>query len=180
MKIGIIGAGTLAAFIVDIIRRLPGFDVLGQFDERYPEITLSNGVPVLGKVEDVKPGTPIALGIGSPAARKVIYERKRLGGFVFPSIIDPSCVISGSASIGDGVIIGPFSTVLAGSVVHNGACLLSHVNVNQNVSIGAFSLIGAGALIGNGAFIGTGAHVGLGGRVALGGRVEDWADAGAD
>ena len=176
MKIGIIGAGTLAAFILDIAARNASLEILGQFDDRFPEITSANGLPVLGRVDDVPPGTPLALGIGAPAARKAIYERLRARGFTFPPVIDPSCVVSASARIAAGVILGPLSSVLAGSEILEGACLLSHVNVNQDVSIGAVALIGAGAIIGNHARIGTGAHVGLGCAIPLGGRVAEWTD----
>ncbi len=85
-------------------------------------------------------------------------------------------MVSPSARLADGVILGPLSSVLAGSEVLEAACLLSHVNVNQDVRVGAFALVGAGAIIGNGARVGTGAHVGLGARVPRLGSVEDWGD----
>ena len=176
MRIAILGAGTLAAFIMDIASRSARFEVVGQYDDRSPELTHSNGAPVLGRMDDVAPGTALALGVGAPRARQDLFGRFAAQGCPFPALVDPSCVVSVSARLADGVILGPLSSVLGGSEVLEAACLLSHVNVNQDVRIGAFALVGAGAIIGNGAQVGTGAHIGLGARIPRLGAVEDWAD----
>lgn len=176
MRIAILGAGTLAAFIMDIAARSARFEVVGQYDDRYPELTHGNGAPVLGRMDDVPPGTALALGVGAPRARRELFGRFTALGCPFPVLVDPSCVVSPSARLADGVILGPLSSVLAGSEILEAACLLSHVNVNQDVRVGAFALVGAGAIIGNGARVGTGAHVGLGARVPRLGSVEDWGD----
>lgn len=175
MKLAIIGAGALAAFVLDIASRC-SIEVVGQYDDRYPDLPESNGAPVLGRIADAPSGASLVLGIGAPKTRKLLFERLTSQGFNFPPIIDPSCVISPSAHIANGVIVGPLSTVLAGSLVMEGACLLSNVNVNQDVTVGAFALIGAGVIIGNGVRIGAGAHLGLACVIPLGGSVPEWAD----
>jgi len=176
MRIAVLGAGTLAAFIIDIASRGARFEVAGQYDDRYPELTHCNGAPVLGRLDDVPAGTALAIGVGEPRLRKELFERFTALDCTFPALIDPSCVVCASARVAPGVILGPLSTVLAGSEILEAVCVLGHVSINQDVRVGAFALIGAGALIGNGARIGDGAHIGLGARVPRLGVVEDWGD----
>jgi len=176
-RVAILGAGTLAAFILDILARMsPGITVR-LYDDGFPEVHERHGVSILGRLHEAPRDWKLVIGIGDPVKRKSLYEHYAAQGCAFCSIVDPSCILSRTAKIADGVVIGPLSSVLSGSTIGEGACILSHVNVNQNVGIGPFALIGAGAVLGNNVRVGIGAHVGLGARIPLGGHVDDWADA---
>ena len=164
MEIVVLGAGTLAEFVIEIAESLSNIQITGLYDDRYPNITATCSVPVLGKISDLKSSetSNLVIGIGEPSIRKKLFFEKSKAGFLFPPLIHSSCVVSPYAVIEDGVIIGPFSTVLSGSKISRGACLLSHVNVNHNVDIGAFSLVAASVVFGNGVTISEGSHIGLG------------------
>jgi acetyltransferase EpsM len=176
MKIAVLGAGTLAEFIIEIAESLSDIRITGLYDDRYPNIATVCSVPVLGTISDLKSAeTPhLMIGIGEPSIRKKMFFEKTKAGFLFPSLIHSSCVISPYTVIEDGVIIGPFSTVLSGSKIARGACLLSHVNVNHRVTIGAFALVAAGVVFGNGVTIGEGSHIGLGSVLNPKAIVGDW------
>ena len=178
LDIAIVGAGTLSRLISDIVEVLPHMHIIGLYDDRYPELTDVCDIPVLGKVEDVsmKIASNLILGIGAPRVRKKFFEDKITRGFTFPTLIHPSCVISSAAIIDSGVMIGPMSTVLSGSRIERGACLLSCVNINQDVHIGPFALIGAGTHFGNGASVGEGSHIGMGAVLKINQRVDAWHD----
>ena len=176
VNIAILGAGTLTEFVIDIAESLIDKKVVGIYDDKYPQLKEVMGFPILGKIEDASLDISqhLVIGIGEPSIRERIYLEKKEEGFLFPSIIHPSCVISRSAQIQDGVIIGPFSTVLSNSTIEQGVCLLSCVNVNHYVSIGAFSLVGAGVVFGNNVQVGTGGHISMGQHIGPGTTVEDW------
>jgi acetyltransferase EpsM len=82
--------------------------------------------------------------------------------------------VSEYSQIGKGVIIGPFTSVLNGSRIGQGCCILSHSNINQDVIMEDFCLVGAGTLIGNGVHIGEGCHLGLGSKIHLNRKLEAW------
>lgn len=58
-----------------------------------------------------------------------------------PPGIHPSAVVDDSATIGQGVHIGPFCTVGPDSVIGDGAILISHVHVGREVEIGAITTL---------------------------------------
>lgn len=104
----------------------------------------------------------IVIGVGDPNTRKKMYEEKIKLGFQFPSIIHTNTIVSSHSTIEDAVIIGPYSTVLSGSTVKKGACLLSCVNINHDIVVNKFSLVGANVSIGNNSILGEGCHITMG------------------
>jgi len=164
MNINIIGGGSLCRLLIDIIDSLPEIVATGIFDDRFPNLEEVAGVKVIGKFADVSlEKSPIlVIGIGEPKIRKSIFEKYSAEGFHFPSLIHSSAVVSKRSKITNGVTIGPLSTILSGSVIGEASCLLSLVNINQDVSVGCYSLIGASTAIGSGATLGEGCHVAMG------------------
>lgn len=176
MRIHILGAGMLGRLIIDIIESQPGLVVGGVYDDGYPDMNDVYGYPIVGKLDaiDRQPAASLAIGIGEPKWRKKLYEEKKSRGFELPALIHRSVTLSNHCTVEPGVIIGPNSSVLAGSVVGRGTCILSHVNINQDVTINPYSLIGAGVVIGNNAILGEGCHVGLASHVELGQNIKPW------
>lgn len=176
MKIFILGAGTLGKFILDIIESQDGLELGGVFDDGYPELSNIYGYRIVGKLNDldINAATNLAIGIGEPKWRKRIFEEKTRQGFHFPALIHRNVSLSKYCSVEDAAIIGPNSSVLGGSVVGRAACLLSHVNINQDVVINPYCLIGAGVIVGNNAILGEGCHIGLANHVKPKQIVEPW------
>jgi len=176
MEIYIIGAGTLGRFIIDIVESTNQFRISGFFDDGYPEVKEICGYEIVGKINDmdIHRAKNLIIGIGEPQYRKRIYEEKSAQGYKFPTLIHKSAVLSKYCTIEDGVIVGPNSSILNGSIIRKGSCILSHVNINQDVVIEPYCLIGAGVVIGNNARIGEGCHVGLSNHIKLNQALEPW------
>ena len=140
MKIAIIGAGRQAEFVVDVAQDL-GYEVTGLYDDRYPEVGEAAGVPVRGPLSAIgaAPTTDFAIGIADPRVRQRLWHLLSAQGKRLPALVHPSAVVSQRAAIGAGAFVGALCTVLAGSSVGTAACLMSTVNVNQNVSVGDFA-----------------------------------------
>lgn len=175
-KIYIVGAGTLGRFLVEIIENTLDYEVGGFFDDNYPKIKNMLGYSILGKIQDVNLDTHayLAIGIGDPKFREDFFTKRKKDGFHFPAMVHQQTVISKYAIIEDGVIIGPYSSVLGGSIIGENTCVLSHVNVNQDVKIGKSCLIGAGVIVGNQVEIGEGCHISLGVQIPLGKIIDNW------
>jgi len=168
-RVFIVGAGTLGKLIVEIIESTTEFEVGGFYDNNFPELQSVLAYPVLGILGDLTNSgkLSLAIGIGDPKFRKLIFEALSAEGHHFPVLSHSSSVLSKYSLIEDGVLIGPNSSILTGSRVQKGTCILSHVNINQDVQIEPFCLIGAGVIIGNNAKLGETCHIGLGQRVYL-------------
>src|ERR1035437_6865268 len=176
MKIYILGAGTLGKFIIDIIESQDGLEIGGVFDDGYPESKNVCGYRIVGKLNDVDSNavTNLAIGIGDPKWRKKIFEERTVQGFQFPALIHKDVSLSKYCTIENAAIIGPNSSVLGGSIVGRATCILSHVNINQDVIINPYCLIGAGVVVGNRAILGEGCHIALANHINLNETVEPW------
>ena len=174
-KIYILGGGVLSEFIIDVLER-KSIKPSGIFDDTLAKRQTVQGVPVIGPMKDALSVDfqSFICGIGSPQARKKIHQS--FGNKKFISVVDDSAILSSTAEIGDGCIIGPHTCVLSGSKLDFGVCILANSSINQNTHVGAYSLIGAGCNIGNNVIIGEGAHIGLGSTVSLGTRLDSWSN----
>ena len=74
----------------------------------------------------------IIIALGEPNLRKTIYKRLKDLGFKFATIIDPTSIISPTASISEGVVIYPMSIIASSS----------HIGVNTVVNTHSTSKIG--------------------------------------
>ncbi len=176
LTVYVLGGGTLGRFVADIAAARADLTVGGFFDDRYPDIRLIDGVPVIGRFDDADPvrHQQLVIGVADPRTRQRLHEQARSAGFIVPAIVHPSAVISPSASISDGVIIGPFATVLSGSRIGTGCCLLSQVNINHDTIVHPWCLIGAAVAVGNGATLEEGCHIGMGQIIRPGTTVASW------
>lgn len=177
------GGGGHGHVVVDLLRVLGGWDVVGILDNRNPPGTRIMDVPVLGDADQLpllrKQGVAhVAVAIGEPAARADMLARARALGFEMPTLVHPSCVVSPAAVLGPagvlcaGAVVGP-QTVLGDGVVLN-----TRASVDHDVRLGDFAHVAPGATvcgfvaIGRETWIGAGAvvrdHLVLGDRVVVG------------
>ncbi|MBP5158297.1 MAG: hypothetical protein ILP18_10565, partial [Treponema sp.] len=112
----IIGAGDHARVLLDILLE-QGDEVIGLSDKSVPKGTVVYGVPVIGDDSEVLKYSfdevELVNGIGSTgstALRTEVYNRFKMQGYSFATVIHPSAVISGRARLCEG------AQVLAGAV----------------------------------------------------------------
>jgi acetyltransferase-like isoleucine patch superfamily enzyme len=176
MDIHILGGGLLARFVIEIVESTSNMNIAGIYDDGYPVRKKVLGYKILGKIDhlDYTKSLNLAVGIGDPKIRKKFIGGEHFKGCTFPSLVHKTALVSEYSQIGKGVIIGPFTSVLNGSRIGQGCCILSHSNINQDVIMEDFCLVGAGTLIGNGVHIGEGCHLGLGSKIHLNRKLEAW------
>jgi len=175
-----LGAGGHAKVVIEILRLLGGYDIIGLLDSR-PETRGSTvlGIKVLGD-DSLLPeihgrGVRYAFvgvgGVGDSGPRARLYALARENGFEMTCAVHPQSMISPSAVIGDG------PTVMAAAVINADACLADNVIINTGAIVEHDCIIGnhvhvaTGARLGGAVVVADGAHIGLGAGVRQGLRI---------
>ena len=133
MRVVGIGAGGHAKVVIDILRLMGGYEIVGLLDadkELWGTDVL--GVRVMGDdsrlpqlYEQGVRDAFIGVGtVGDTQPRMRLYETARKQGFQIVRAIHPRAVVAPSAKIGEGL------TVMAGAVINPDACLGDNVIVN--------------------------------------------------
>ena len=188
MRLVIFGAGGMGREAADLARRSEAMRA------RYSGIVFAidrpegpvDGLPVLPP-EAIEAADEICLALGRGADRRRLAER--FAGHRFAHVAAATAIVSASARIGAGALLGDYCLVNNGAIIGdhfqaNAFAQVSHdcrigdfvtlgprVSCNGWVEIGSGATIGAGAVLRNGSRekplrIGEGAMVGMGGIVA--------------
>jgi sugar O-acyltransferase (sialic acid O-acetyltransferase NeuD family) len=173
MRVFILGAGGHGQVIADLLRARQRSDndkltLVGYLDDD-PDLAGCDvrNLPVLGRIDELgRVGCRDAvIGIGSNAIRKQIFDRWRVEGINFASVVHPSAVVAADVELGvgvvvcAGVVIGTGSTI-GDNVILNTACSVDHHNrIGDHVHIGPGARLGGDVTVESGAFIGIGATI---------------------
>ena len=183
MRFMVLGAGSFAAEIADVVGDLPAFEIAAFIESKDPSKAGErvSGYPILW-VDDLPEDLSAYRGfaaLGTTHRQEPIRRLKALG-LGFATIIHPTAQHSASAVIGRGTFISRGSiiaahAVLGEHVVINRGCLIGHhvrisdyVTVSPGANLAGGSEIGAGTYIGMGAIILNGIRVGKGSVVGAG------------
>lgn len=170
------GASGHAAVVADVVRCQGRFDIAGLIDDLKPQkrTTLAGEVVGSSQVlpEFLRGGVQhILIAIGDNAVRSRLAARALALGFELATAIHPR------ATCAQGVVPGPGTVLMAGSVVNVGANLGSNVIINTCASVDHECQIGDGVhicpgthLAGN-VIVGDGTMIGIGSAVREGIRI---------
>lgn len=166
-----IGAGGHAKVVIDILRLMGGYEIVGLVDADKGLLESEVlGVRVIGD-DSILPqlyadgvrDAFIGVGtVGNPGPRIGLYETARKHGFQIVRAIHPMAVIAKSVEIGHG------PTIMAGAVINPDARLGDNVIINTNAVVEHDCLIGdhvhisTSATLAGSVKVGERAHVGAG------------------
>lgn len=187
----IYGGGGHCKNVIDVLRVLGGWNVIGVVDDGLPVGTQVLGVPVIGGGEVLaelhQRGLTQAInavgGINNVDVRVRVFDLLMAHEFVFPTTVHPTAWVEASAALGEGITILPLAYIGSeaqigfGAVINAGA-IISHdcrlgrvVNVSPNaslaggVSVGDYVQFGMNVTVNLNLTIGTRARVGNGATV---------------
>lgn len=133
-KILIIGAGGFGKEVVDLIRDIGGYDIIGFLDDNRDEkASIINHIPVIGTLDDLdqyRNVENVAIAIANPKVKKRIYEYSRNIGFQYPNLIHPTVIMGSDVKMGRGNI------VCANSLISTEVLLLDFITINPQCGIG--------------------------------------------
>ena len=177
----LLGTGTFAEEVADLVRETPGWFVDGFVTSLDRENVGKElvGRPILW-VDDLTSYASThhaAAALGTPKRRQFI-ERVAAQGLPFARIVHPTSRISSTSVVADGTVVSAGCVVAASTeigrhvIVNRAATIGHHANVGDYVTIGPGANIAGNVRIGTGSSIGIGAtildHLTIGNAVCVG------------
>jgi sugar O-acyltransferase (sialic acid O-acetyltransferase NeuD family) len=164
----ILGTGTFAEEIADVVSEIPGVIVTGfveNMDRRLCEKKLGN-LPIfwVDQLSHISKDHEVICGLGTTHRYRYINQVRKYN-VTFVTLVHPSSRISQKSSMGEGTFISSGATIAAYTKLGR------HVNVNRGVlighhtHIGSFVTIGPGANIAGNSRIGDRTYIGMGALV---------------
>ena len=133
MNISIIGAGGHSKVIIDIIRELGNYNIIGIYDDN--KIGYFSGIKIIGKIAEINNIMDyFIIGIGNDKIRKNIAEE--YNQLKWATLIHPKTIISKTVTIKEGTVI------CAGAIIQTEVEIGKHCIINTNCSIDHESTIG--------------------------------------
>ena len=186
------GGGGHGKTLIDLLRRLGTYQIVGVIDDGLPAGAQVMGLPVLGGAEvlpklyeqGIRQAVNAVGGIGNLAVRVQVFRQLAEAGFTCPAVIHPRAVVEDSARLSAGVqvfalaYVGSEARVGFGGIVNTGA-ILSHdcalgdyVNISPGAILAGEVQVGSGTLVGMGATINLQVKIGAGARIGNGATVK--------
>lgn len=166
-RLAIIGSSDLGQLIAYHAKKSCDFNVVGYYDDFNSNEVNSDGLPIIGKLKDIKSDFElkkfdyliIAIGYKHMIFRKEIFMKLK-NVIPFASVIHPTANIDDSCFIGEGCFILPGCVLdrnvkINDNVLLNTACVIAHDSevgahsfLSPAVKIAGFSKIEEGCIIG--------------------------------
>lgn len=171
----IYGGGGHGKSLIDLVRALGGFELLGVIDDGIKVGYEVMGLPVLGGGEALgilaERGLHLAAnavgGVGDIGSRVRVFKRIIGEGFTCPSLVHPTATIEPSAELADGVQVFPNAYVGSDTSIGFGAIVNTGAVVSHDCHLGSYANIAPGALLAGGVTIGEKALIGMGATINL-------------
>jgi acetyltransferase EpsM len=186
------GGGGHGKSVIDLLRALRTYRIIGVVDDGMGSDESVLGVPLLGGAEVlaelVSQGVKLAVnavgGIGNIGVRVKVFEQLVKAGFACPPIIHPTAFVEPSASLNAGVQVFPHAYVGSdvrvgfGAIVNTSAivshdCVLEdYANISPGAMLAGAVKVRAGALVGMGVTVNLGVEIGTRAKVGNGATVK--------
>ncbi|MCL4528629.1 MAG: acetyltransferase [Chloroflexi bacterium] len=181
-----IGAGGHAKVVLDILRLMGIYQIIGLLDPKCIGSKVSN-VPVLGGDELLpylrEDGVEFAFigvgAVGNNMQRIRLFEKVQAAGFAFVNAIHPASVLASDIQLGQGIAIMAGSIINSDTQIGDNVIINTSAIVEHDCKIAAHAHISPGAVLCGGVRVGVGAHVGAGATVRQGITIGDNALVGA-
>jgi sugar O-acyltransferase (sialic acid O-acetyltransferase NeuD family) len=186
------GGGGHGKSLIDLLRALGVYRIVGVLDDGLPSGETIMGLPLLGGgavlpqlyAQGVRLAVNAVGGIGNVALRLKIFDRLAAAGFACPAVVHPTAFVEPSARLAPGVQVFPhayvgseaqvdFGAIInTGSIVSHDCILGRYANVSPGAMLAGNVTVGAGALIGMGVTVNLRVTIGAGARVGNGATVK--------
>jgi sugar O-acyltransferase (sialic acid O-acetyltransferase NeuD family) len=154
---------------------------VGGFIDDQEEAMAGFDVPRLGPISDYSPapGDRFVVAVGKPSSKRKLVEMLSDRGAEFATLIHPTAVVTRSASLGEGVIMTPFTMANPNAVLERFVTLISFSGLGHDARAGEFTTISSHVDVTGFAELGRDVFVASGARILPGVKVGDGATIGA-
>ena len=178
-KVIVYGGGGLSKMIVETVRVLGCYQIVGIIDDSMEKGADVIGSPVLGGAEIlpelVKSGVRIAVnsvgGIGDYEVRLKVFENLAKAGFICPPIVHPTAHVDPSAVLEEGVLVLAQSYISGNAVVGKGTLINNSVVISHDCVLGLCTNFSPGAKIAGDVIVGDYTQVGMNATVNIGVKI---------
>jgi sugar O-acyltransferase (sialic acid O-acetyltransferase NeuD family) len=169
-KLVVYGGGGHGKCLIDLVRALGTYELVGVVDDGLQPGALVMGLTVLGDrgrlSELLEDGVRLAVngvgGVGDIESRIRVFERLRKAGFRCPTIVHPAATIEPSAQLDEGVQVLPHAYVGSQAEIGFGVILNAGAIVSHDCKLDAYASLAPGALLAGGVALGEAAAIGMG------------------
>lgn len=172
MRLGIYGTGCSGREVFDMIEMNPSlkkcWDEIIFIDDTKQEGTFMQCrmMPLVSLCHNIKKDDiKVVIAVGEPTVRKKLYDRVAENGLGLATIIHPLAQVSGSAKIGEGVVIQEHVTISSDAVLEdnvfiNGKTIIGHdVHIGMHCQISSFSIVAGYTQVGEETYIGVSSSI---------------------
>lgn len=178
-KVVIYGGGGLSKMIIESVRVLGVYQIVGIIDDSMEKGTDVIGSPVLGGVEvlpelfqqGVRTAVNSVGGIGDYKVRLRVFHTLADAGFICPPIVHPTAHVDPSARLEAGVLVLAQSYVSGNARVGMGTLINNSVVISHDCAAGVCTNFSPGAMIAGDAVIGDFSQIGMNATVNIGVRI---------
>lgn len=166
----LVGFGGHGKSVADCIERQGKFHILGYTDlQQYSDCRYA----YLGTDEVLSElyrsgvySAAVCIGfLGKGAVREIIYDKLKSIGYVLPTIIDPSAIVSETAELGEGTFVGKLAVINAEAKVGKMAIINTKALVEHDCKVGDFTHIAVGAVLCGGVCVEESCLIGAGASI---------------
>lgn len=166
MILGIYGSGGLGREIFDIANRINKVSHLWEIIIFIDDISQSNSFYGTAKVKfeeflELTDKREVIIAVGEPKAREKLFEKVREQHIAFATLIDPTAILSPTASIEAGVIICEYSTIHANVTISENCLIQPFCNIGHDIRIGKHTVLSSFCAPGGSLTIGNRVYIGM-------------------
>lgn len=180
-NIVLIGAGGHCKVIIDIIKSMGIYKIIGITDENKVQDELMNGINIIGSddvlTEVYARGVTNAFvcvgALGNPALRATLYNKIKDIGFNIPCLVHKSAIVSDYANLGSGTCVMPGAIINSGAFISKNCIINSSAVIEHECNVGYNTHISPKACICGGTNIGSNCHIGAGSIIIQGITIGD-------
>lgn len=140
----ILGAGSHGEEVMELAQELRIFRRIGFLDD----VKVQKAIGPCENFENYVDAYPVAIpAIGNSAVRRRWTSQLVEAGFLIPTLIHPTAVVSHSATVGVGTVICARATIGPGVQIGQGCIISSGATVNRDVVIPDFAYVDCGETV---------------------------------
>jgi len=172
-KIVLVGAGGHCKVIIDIIKSVGKYDIIGVTDKAYGEQKCVLDIPIIGddstlqKLYDngVKNAFVCVGALQNMIVRDKIYNKLKVIGFNIPVLIHKEAIVSHYARVAAGTCVMPGAIINPGAVIDENCIVNTGAVIEHDCSVQRNTHISPKACIAGGVSVGSATHVGMGSTI---------------